>query len=97
MSWAAAGTWLRSSGATRPFLEKIASDPKDPVRRKLALENFSRLDTELGQKRRARMMEQKLIPGSTRSTGLVLPHDFNFPEKAHTGALKDSFIKKHRP
>ena len=81
----------------RPFLEKISPDPKDPVRRKLALGNFSRLDTELGQKRRARMMEQKLISGSTRSTGLVLPHDFDFPEKAHTGALKDSFIKNHRP
>ncbi len=81
----------------RPFLEKISPDPKDPVRRKLALGNFSRLDTELGQKRRARMIEQKLIPGSTRSTGLVLPPDFDFPEKAHTGALKDSFIKKHRP
>ncbi len=81
----------------RPFLEKISPDPKDPVRRKLALGNFSRLETELGQKRRTRMIEQRLIPGSTRSTGLVLPHDFDFPEKAHTGALKDSFIKKHRP
>ena len=81
----------------RPFLEKISPDPKDPVRRKLALGNFSRLDTELGQKRRARMIEQKLIPGSTRSTGLVLPHDYDFPEKAHTGALEESFIKKHRP
>ena len=81
----------------RPFLEKISSDPKDPVRRKLALENFSRLDADLGQKRRARMIEQKLIPVSSQSTGLVLPHDYDFPEKAHTGALEESFIKKHRP
>jgi len=81
----------------RPFLDKISPDPEDPVRRKLTRDNFSRLDTELGQKRRMHMIEQNLIPGSTRSTGLVLPHDFDFPEKAHTGALKDSFIKKHRP
>ena len=84
-------------GRYRPFLDKISPDPKDPVRRKLALENFSRLAAELGQKRRARMLEQKLIPASSQSSGLVLPHDYDFPEKAHTGALKDSFIKKNRP
>ena len=84
-------------GRYRPFLDKISPDPKDPVRRKLSLENYSRLAAELGQKRRARMLEQKLIPASSQSSGLVLPHDYDFPEKAHTGALKDSFIKKNRP
>ena len=75
----------------------VALPVNDQRRRRHIAQLGEALELIDGQKRRTRMIEQRLIPGSTRSTGLVLPHDFDFPEKAHTGALKDSFIKKHRP
>jgi hypothetical protein len=81
----------------QPFLRKFSDDPEDPTRRNLSRDNFARLVDALGAKRRSRMIEENLLSESSRETGLILPHDYEFPENAHTGAIEDSFMKKHRP
>ena len=42
------------------------------------------------------MVEENLLPESSRGTGVILRHDDEFPENAHTGAIEDSFIEKHK-
>ena len=82
----------------RPLLEKISEDPNDEVRRGLAADNFEGLMKELGKLRRARMVREALVSADAPEwTGLILKSDYEYDEKAHTGAIVDSFLQENRP
>jgi len=82
----------------RPLLDKISEDPNDEVRQGLAGDNFVRLMTDLGKQRRAKMAAEKLISADTPQwTGLILKPEYEYDEKAHTGARARSFLQGNRP
>jgi hypothetical protein len=76
----------------QPFLDKISEDPNDEVRRGLARDNFARLMTDLGKKRRA-----KTATETSESAGLILKPEFEYNERAHTGARERSFMQENKP
>jgi hypothetical protein len=85
-------------GRYKSLLDKISNDPNDEVRRNLAMDNFVRLMTDLGEQRRAKMASEKSILNDTfKSTGLILKSDYEYDEKAHTGAPSQSFLQKNKP
>jgi len=82
----------------QPLLDAISKNPNHEVRRNLARDNFVNLMADLGRRRLSKMASEGLIAdASTASTGLVLKSDYEFDERAHTGASNRSFIREHRP
>ena len=80
------------------LLDKISTDPQDEVRRNLARDNFVRLMTDLGRRRRAKMVSENVIsPDAIGSTGLILRPDYEFDERAHTGVRAHSFMQANKP
>jgi hypothetical protein len=80
------------------LLNEISTDPGDQVRRNLARDNFVRLMTDLGQRRRANMEGANVLtPDATDSTGLILRSDYEFDERAHTGVRAHSFMQANKP
>ncbi len=81
----------------KPLLDRISRDPNDTVRRNLVRDNFVNLMTELGNRRWDKMVEERLVSRtSPKSTGLILKSDYEYDEKAHTGAPSHSFIQENR-
>ena len=85
-------------GRYEPFLDAISADPNDATRRNLVGGNFVRLMTDLEENRRAKMASEKLIaPHAPHSAGLILKPDYEYDDKAHTGAHSHSFTQEHKP
>ena len=82
----------------QPLLDAISANPTDRVRRNLARDNFVSLMADLARRRLARMAREGPA-GSDRtgSPGLTLRANFEFDERAHTGAPQNSFMKEHMP
>lgn len=90
-------TWGKELHRYKALLDKISDDHNDRVRRNLARDNFVRMMMDLGELRVAKMASEKVIRGdASQSTGLVLKPDYEYDEKAHTGARIHSFLEANR-
>ena len=53
--------------------------------------------TDLGQLRAAKMIEEGAAdPDEIHSSGLILRSDYEYDEKAHTGARIESFLENNK-
>ncbi len=85
-------------GRYKTLLDKISEDPNDEARRNLARGNFVKLMMDLGERRRAKMVSENLrVDLTLESPGLILKSDYEYDEKAHTGAPRHSFVRENKP
>jgi hypothetical protein len=85
-------------GKFTALMDEISIDQDNVVRRNFVRDNFVRLMSDLQKRQRARMLSEKLISRETPEwTGLILKPDYEYDEKAHTGARTHSFIQEYKP
>ncbi|MCP4246532.1 MAG: hypothetical protein GY778_05735 [bacterium] len=80
------------------LLDTISTDEGNVARRNLVRDNFVRLMSDLRQQQHAKMLNEELISTETpESIGLILKTDFEYDQKAHTGARERSFMLENKP
>ena len=85
-------------GRFTALLDAVSTDQGNVSRRNLVRDNFMRLMSDLRRQQRAKMLDEGLISTHTpEAVGLILEPEYEYDQKAHTGAGLRSFMRENRP